>query len=291
MEFIKKIPILEGWSNDKKYCVTDKNGTKYLLRISAIEHYDAKKLEFNMMKKVALLDIPMCQAIELGVCDEGVYSIQSWIEGKNAEEALSSCSDNEKYSYGIDAGRILRKIHTIKAPKNKEDWEVYFNRKMDNKIKKYNECPIKYKNGQAFIDYINNNRNLLKNRPQVYQHGDYHIGNFMIADDKRLYVIDFNRSDYGDAWEEFNRIVWCAQKAPSFASGMLDGYFENNIPILFWKLLALYISSNTLSSICWAVPFGQEQIDVMINQADEILHWYDGMKSVIPAWYSRADER
>lgn len=185
----------------------------------------------------------------------------------------------------------MRKIHTIKAPKNKEDWEVRFNRKMDYKIKKYNECPIKHKNGQAFIDYINSNRNLLKNRPQVYQHGDYHIGNFMIADDKRLYVIDFNRSDYGDAWEEFNRIVWCAQKAPSFASGMLDGYFENNIPILFWKLLALYISSNTLSSICWAVPFGQEQIDVMINQADEILHWYDGMKSVIPAWYSRADER
>lgn len=110
MEFIKKIPILEGWSNDKKYCVTDKNGTKYLLRISAIEHYDAKKLEFNMMKKVALLDIPMCQAIELGVCDKGVYSIQSWIEGKNAEEALSSCSDNEKYSYGIDAGRFCEKF-------------------------------------------------------------------------------------------------------------------------------------------------------------------------------------
>ena len=90
---------------------------------------------------------------------------------------------------------------------------------MDYKIKKYGECPIKYENGQAFIDYINENRHLLKDRPQVYQHGDYHIGNMMIDRDGQLHVIDFNRNDYGDPWEEFNRIVWCAQKAPLFASG------------------------------------------------------------------------
>ena len=69
---------------------------------------------------------------------------------------------------------------------------------MNYKIKKYVECPIKYENGQAFIDYINENRHLLKNRPQVYQHGDYHIGNMMIDRGGQLHVIDFNRNDYGD---------------------------------------------------------------------------------------------
>ena len=34
-----------------------------------------------MMKKVALQNVPMCLPIEFGICDEGVYSIQSWIEG------------------------------------------------------------------------------------------------------------------------------------------------------------------------------------------------------------------
>ena len=62
---------------------------------------------------------------------------------------------------------------------------------------------------------ITANRYLLKDRPQVYQHGDYHIGNMMIDHNGQLHVIDFNRNDYGDPWEEFNRIVWCAQKAPS----------------------------------------------------------------------------
>lgn len=34
LTFATKEPINKGWSNDKKYCVTDENGTRYLLRIS-----------------------------------------------------------------------------------------------------------------------------------------------------------------------------------------------------------------------------------------------------------------
>ena len=247
MNFVTKEPINKGWSSDKKYCVTDENGTRYLLRVSDIAQHDTKQSEFNMMKQVASFGVPMCQPIEFGTCDEGVYSIQSWIDGDDAEEIMSAQSDTEQYVYGLEAGRILRKIHSIPAPDTQEDWEIRFNRKMDYKIKKYGECPIKYENGQAFIDYINENRHLLKDRPQVYQHGDYHIGNMMIDRNGKLHIIDFNRNDYGDPWEEFNRIVWCAQKAPLFASGMVNGYFDGDVPLEFWKLLALYISSNTLS--------------------------------------------
>ena len=66
---------------------------------------------------------------------------------------------------------------------------------------------------------------------------------------------------------------------------MINAYFENNVPLEFWKLLALYISSNTLSSVPWAIPFGEEQIGVMVNQAKEVLEWYDNMKNPVPAWY------
>ena len=285
MKFLTKNLIDKGWSRDKKYCVTDENGTRYLLRVSDISEYDAKKAEFEMMRQVSALGVPMCQPIEFGVCDEGVFSLQSWIDGDDAEEIIPALSDTEQYVYGLEAGRILKKIHSIPAPAMKEDWEARFNRKMDYKIQKYNECPIKYENGQAFIDYINENRRLLKNRPQSYQHGDYHIGNMIIGSDKKLYIIDFNRNDFGDPWEEFNRIVWGAQKSSLFASGMVNGYFENNVTLEFWKLLALYISSNTLSSVPWAIPFGEEQIGVMVNQAKEVLEWYDNMKNPVPAWY------
>lgn len=285
MRFVTKEAINKGWSGDKKYCVTDENGTRYLLRVSDIVQHDTKQSEFNMMKQVAALGVPMCQPIEFGTCEDGVYSIQSWIDGVDAEQVISDYSDTEQYVYGLEAGRILKKIHSIPAPVTQQDWEIRFNRKIDYKIKKYGECPIKYENGRAFIDYINANRHLLKNRPQVYQHGDYHIGNMMIDRNGQLHIIDFNRNDYGDPWEEFNRIVWCAQKSPLFASGMVNGYFDGDVPPDFWKLLALYISSNTLSSVYWAIPFGQDEVNTMLNQAGEVLSWYDNMRNAVPTWY------
>ena len=284
--FVSREEINRGWSGDKKYCVTDSGNNKFLLRISPIEMYDRKKEEFGFMKRVEALGIPMCRPIEFGTCDEGVYSIQSWIDGNDAENILPSLSDRQAYVYGIDAGKILKRIHSISAPDNAEDWELRFNKKIDRKIQGYNDCPIKYENGKLFLDYIEKNRHLLSNRPQCCQHGDYHSGNMMIDTNGDLTVIDFNRNDCGDPWEEFNRIVWCAQAYPSFASGMVDGYFDGEPPLEFWKLLALYISSNTLSSLYWAIPFGEAEITTMRNQAKEVLDWYDNMKNPIPTWYS-----
>jgi len=278
-------PITKGWSGDKKYCVTSADGKKYLLRISSAEQQNRKKDTFDMMQRVAALGVPMCQPVEIGVCEEGVYFLQSWIDGEDGSDLIPLMSARGQYTYGLDAGRILREIHSLPAPAIEEDWEVRFNRKIDRNIKKYIECPIKYKNDQTFIDYLNANRHLLKGRPQSYQHGDYHIGNMMIDSNGKLHIIDFDRDDYGDPWEEFNRIVWCAQTSPLFASGMVNGYFNDDVPMDFWRLLALYISSNTLSSVPWAIPFGQDEIDTMINQANDVLNWYDNMKNPVPIWY------
>ena len=287
-KIVSKTVLEKGWSTDKKYCAKDQDGGKYLLRISPIEQYGRKKSEFDLMNQVAELGVPMCVPLEFGTCDEGVYSIQSWIKGVDAETA--DLSYEEQYNYGIEAGQILKKIHCIPAPDNIESWADFFNRKIDRKIKAYEECSLKYDKGQIFIDYVNSHRHLLDGRPRTYQHGDYHVGNMMIGEDGKLYIIDFNRCDFGDPWEEFNRIVWCAQAIPLFAKGMVDGYFDNNVPMYFWELLALYISSNTLSSLPWAIPFGEGEINVMLNQANDVLSWYDNMNDLIPSWYKQGDK-
>ena len=283
---ISKTPIDKGWSGDQKYCAVTADGEKYLLRISSIDRLERKRREYEKMREVAQLGIPMCLPVEFGTCDEGAYSIQSWIDGEDAEEAIMAMDADVQYRYGLDAGRILAKIHTIPAPENVPDWETQFNAKIDRKIAMYENCELKYESGgEAFLQYIAENRHLLHGRPQGYQHGDYHIGNMMIDRNGVLTIIDFDRDDFGDPWEEFNRIVWCAQAAPAFASGMVDGYFDAEIPMEFWKLLALYICSNTLSSLPWAISFGGKEIQVMRNQAAEILQWYDDMKNVVPTWY------
>ena len=285
---VSKTLIDKGWSGDRKYCAVTADGRKYLLRVSSADHMERKRREFAQMGRVAELGIPMCLPVEFGTCADGVYSVQTWIEGEDAEPLVMAMDREAQYQYGLDAGKILRKIHTIPAPADAPDWAVRFNAKIDRKIAMYENCELKYEvGGEAFLAYIEQNRHLLAGRPQSYQHGDYHIGNMMIDRAGQLTVIDFDRDDFGDPWEEFNRIVWCAQAAPAFASGMVDGYFEDKVPLEFWKLLALYICSNTLGSLPWAIPFGEGEIRVMCQQAAHVLDWYDGMKKVVPSWYHK----
>lgn len=284
MNFITKEPINKGWSCDKKYCVTTADGTKYLLRITPFDKSASRENMFLMQQKVAELGIPMCKSLEIGECNEGIYILQTWIDGKDANEVIPYLADSEQYALGLEAGKILKKIHSIPAPKNQQDWENRINDKADLRIRKYNECPLKYDNGQAFIDFINANRYLLKGRPQVFQHGDYHIGNMMIENGK-IVIIDFDRYDFGDPWEEFKSITWCAQASPLFASGMVNGYFDNDVPMEFWKLLALYISLGTITSLPWAIPYGEGEVQTMRNLANEVLEWYDNMQNPVPSWY------
>lgn len=284
--FDSKILIDKGWSKDKKYCIEDEKGNKYLLRISPLEEYEKKKAEFEIMHKLASMHIPMCEALEFGTLKEGIYSIQTYIDGEDFEEVINNFSKDEQYAYGLKAGKLLKIMHSISLPTtNIENWDIRFNKKIDKRLENYQKSPIKYDGGQAFIDYIKSHRYLLKGRPQSFQHGDYHIGNMMLDRNNDLYIIDFNRFDYGDPWEEFNRIVWCAQASPYFASAMINAYFNDEIPEEFWKLLALYIATNTISSVVWAIPFGQAEIDTMLKQAQDILSWYGNMTKTIPNWY------
>lgn len=284
---VKKAKIEKGWSADQKYCVTTQDNKKYLLRISDKERFERKQQEFEHMQKVAALGIRMCQPIEFGMCDEGVYSLQSFIDGVPVEESIKNISEDQQYAYGVEAGQILRKIHTIPAYEGIESWEKHFNEKIDRKLKYYKESGLQYDFMEYFLEYTDTHRDLLKNRPQSYQHGDYHIGNMMLDQAGKLYIIDFDRDDFGDPWEEFNRIVWSAQNSHLFASGIVNGYFNDQVPLDFWKLLVLYISNNTISSIPWAFSFSDEEVEIMIKQAKEILSWYDNMNQVIPTWYRK----
>lgn len=283
--FVSLTPVEKGWSGDRKYRAVLEDGTTVLYRVTPPESYARKREEFAYMRRAEALGVPMCRPLHFGVNSDGVYSVQSWIDGEDAETAVSCLSAREQYRLGFQAGKILRRLHTIPAPADAEEWELRFSRKLERKIAAYESCPIRYPEGERFLSCIAENRRLLRNRPQVMQHGDYHIGNLMLQNGQ-IFVIDFNRFDWGDPYEEFNRIVWCAQCSPAFAAGQVRGYFGGEPQEEFWRLLALYIASNTLSSLPWAIPFGQREIDTMLRQAQDVLHWYRGMREPVPLWYT-----
>lgn len=283
---VSRTPIGKGWSGDQKYLASTADGAAYLLRISPVEKLERRRRTFALMQRVYALNVSMCAPVECGLSGEGAYVLLGWIEGEEAETAVPKLSLAQQYACGREAGRILSMIHTLPAPETQEDWEPRFNRKIDRNIRMYLECGAPRENAAKFIDYINANRQLLKNRPQSFQHGDYHIGNMLLDRAGRLTVIDFDRDDFGDPYEEFNRIVWCAHASPRFASGMADGYFGEPVPMDFWRLLALYVFSNQLSSVPWAMQFGEDEVATMQKQAREVLAWYDNLQNPVPNWYA-----
>jgi len=288
-DFTSRIPIEKGWSEDKKYCVTDAAGCKYLLRVSPLSRYETRKALYEILWDVAATGIPMNQPIDFWVGDEGVCMLYSWIDGEDLTEgALPHLPGAEQYALGLRAGEILRKIHTIPAPESQEDWEPRFNRKIDTKIRKYHECGLRFEGDEHVLAYIEQNRHLLEDRPQCFQHGDYHVGNMMLEQGK-LRIIDFDRYDFGDPWEEFNRIVFSVQDSPHFAIGQMRGYFDGEPPLEFFKLICLYIASNMLSSLYWAIPFGQSELDFMMKLNEDTLGWYDNMRNPVPNWYLKGE--
>ena len=183
-------PITKGWSEDKKYRVTTADGIKYLLRVTPISRYETRKALFEMLERVAALDIPMCVPIEFGTCGDragrskceplrgshsslpahasGVYSIQSWIGGEDLKTVLPGLSETEQYILGFKSGEILRKMHTVPAPETQEEWDFRYNRKTNMKVRQYQECGLRFDGDGYVIEYIEQNRRLLKNRPQCF---------------------------------------------------------------------------------------------------------------------------
>lgn len=282
---VRKIPINKGWSSDGKFHIYLEDGSEYLLRESAPDTFERKKTEFEHMTNAFEIGIPMCRPVEFGCSDSKVYAAYSWINGRDLREILDNFDQKQQYRYGIEAGKALRLIHSIPAPADLKPWEDRFNAKISRKIQMYLDCPLKYPDNGCILNYVISHKHLLNGRPQSYQHGDFHDGNMMIDENGSLLIIDFDREDYGDPWEEFNRIVWSAQISPRFASGMIDGYFDHNVPQEFWKLLCLYICTNALGSLPWAIAYGDREVAVMQAQTAEILEWYDHMRREIPSWY------
>ena len=282
---VSREPIDRGWSADRKYRAVGADGTAYFLRISPMEQYENRKLQFSHIRQVRDLGVRVCEPVECGVCAEGCYTLLGWIDGQDAEAVLPDLTGGQRYALGLEAGRMLGAIHGLPLPFEAVPWAERYRRKIDPKLAAYERCPLKYEKGELYLDLIRRERHLTENRPQVWQHGDFHCGNLMLDENLRLWVIDFDREDIGDPWYEFNRIIWDVRVGAEYARGMVDGYFGGRVPEEFWRLQRLYQSQNMISSLPWALGFGDEEIRIATENAALVLSWYDDLKEVVPNWY------
>ncbi len=285
-EVIKKIAA--GWSEDTKFYIEDNEENKYLLRLSDISEYDNKINEFEFIRTCNSLEFKMSKALNLGICNnnKNVYMLLSWVEGETLSYGLRNINSREQYELGLEAGKILNEIHSLEIEPEK-------NLIPNNKKNKILENLIKYENSinrvdkdQVAIDFVRSNIEKINTLSPVYKHGDYHVGNLIFTPQNTIGVIDFNRWEYGDRYEEFQRIQsFDVEVSIPFSIGKIHGYFDGEPTLEFWNKLAIYVAYTALYSIVWAEKFGEEDINGMKKRCIDTLDDYNDFNTMIPKWY------
>ena len=193
-------------------------------------------------------------------------------------------TNEQAYNIGFEAGRTLKKLHSIPVSEQKVSWWQKYSEKIPKKIKNLKSCGLGFNEQERVIDYVCDNMYLVKNREQTFSHADYHVGN-LIVNNGKIGVIDFDKNTVADTYDDFKPFCWNVFASEYFETGLINGYFDNNPPPKFFKILALYAAESTLSHLPWSIKFGEQEIKTAYKVINSVLNWYDNFNLEIPTWY------
>ncbi|HDR3886639.1 TPA: phosphotransferase [Bacillus cereus] len=280
--------ISKGFSPDKKYIITTTDDEKYLLRAGNIKEYERKKIEFQILKEMQKRNVQAQRPIELGMLEEvGLcYSVFSYLEGEDAKNLLPTYTPREQYNIGIEAGKDLATMHTHEAPKDILPWYERAMKKHRKYLEAYKTCGIKIKNDDKIIKFIDENEMYVQNRPNRFQHDDFHLENIIVRDGKYVGVIDFNGYDWGDPLHDFVKIALFARDINiPYSIGQIEGYFNGRIPEEFWKLYAVYVGMTVFSSVVWCLRAAPHMLDDTLERLTIVLEDHKDFELSKPIWF------
>lgn len=277
--------IFKNWAGDREYDICTFSGENYKLEMSNNTFINKKKEEFEFSKKLGELYVH--KPLDFGMCNKNTYSFSLYekYDITYLSDIIDKLNKTEQYRIGLESGKMLKRVHSLNVL-TKKNWEEIYNKKIDHILNMFFECEFNIENTDKIINYINSNRGLLSDRPQCLLHGNYHIGNIAIdMKNNKLGISSLNEYLYGDPWLDFIHIVKSVPVSPVFACGQIDGYFNKNVPIEFFKLLSLYIACNQLSEITWSLAYGEQKYEIAVNNAIKIFKWHNYFFSSRPNWY------
>ena len=286
--FTKMELIDKGWSGDKKFYIETDTCERLLLRIADISKRAQKQSEYDMLKRVAALDIPAPRPINFGVCNEGksVYQLLTWVDGEDLSVVLPKISGEEQYLLGVKAGALQRRLHTIPVQNDFEDWSTWYGRRVQEKLELYFAYEQELSALKPCVDYLMQQKDLLLHRPQTFHHGDFNPTNIVLMPEGELAAIDFNdcgRNGCDPVWE-FCTIPYGQNPNAFYYTGLLNGYYDGEPPQAEFAVLAYYFA--------WEALYGMVDARVDDFMAEDsrrhmenVLEWYDNMRNVVPSWY------
>ena len=220
-----------GMSKDIKKIV-NMNGETFLLRKVV---YSVEKLNhYKLLSLIKEEDINISKLRYLYYDSHYIYAFFDYINGIVLEDCIRELSKKTAYNYGVQAGHILRQIHDNKILNNKLKSKISNMKCVDIVIKNYRKINIKSSNTDTIFNMIlhdisNTNINF---DDYCYLNADFHYGNFILNKGK-LFVVDLEKHEIGNRYRDFT-FIYTYNENKTFALGIIDGYFDNNVSTDFW---------------------------------------------------------
>ena len=279
--------VEKGWSREAKYRVDAGDNRAYLFRVRPQGELTSHREEFDFVRRLfnAGLPVPKPHAVGQALDGQSTWMLLDWVEGEDLDLVLPTLNPKEQYALGVEAGRVLRAIHsTKKAQRATPSRDI--REKSLAKIKKVEEAGLKLQDGELVAAFARKHLHWLGTQELGCQHGDFHPGNLVFTPGRSIAVIDFNRWDIGDPVEEFYKIQsFTIENSLPFARGQLHGYFDGDPDQAFWQSLAVHVAVASLYSVRWAHPFGEMEVQGMVARYDRAIKDYQGFTRLVPAWY------
>ena len=76
------------------------------------------------------------------VSNKYVLTILSWIKGKELRESFQFFTHSQHYNLGVNAGKILKILHTDQKSYVNRSWFEIYSDKIDKKLKKKKKCNL-----------------------------------------------------------------------------------------------------------------------------------------------------
>jgi len=298
--WVERIPGLEpgdrleyipkGYSDDDKFIVHRREGVSCLLRTCVIGLRDRKKEEYEALGAMKRLGVNCSRPLAFGELPELgiVYQLLSYMEGEEAAVALPVLPQDAQYRIGFEAGEELKRMNGVEAPTHIPAWEDRLAAKFRRNLTAYADCGTRLDDDGKVLAFIEANLHLLADRPNRFQHDDFHVGNLVVRDGRLSGVIDFNRFDWGDPVHEFLKAgLFSAPVSIPFAVGQVHGYHGGEPDGLFWRLYALYLAMNVVGSVPWIRKVKPEETGQMIDRIHAVLAEHRWFELDTPLWYSR----
>lgn len=211
-------------------------------------------------------------------------NIYPWIEGVDLKTWSTTASLSDYYHKGERCGRLLHSIHNATVTTKFSDFDIT-SHMMENieliRQSKINFPNIKgiWKNPALIIE------GLQRNVSPALVHLDFKPKNVMLSDNK-ICVVDWDSCAIADPWLDFwDKGLSLYPKRESFSAGLLDGYFNDEIPTTFWKYFQALSVFAFLQATAWAIKRGDKSHCFLVE--NYLWESYQGFCVTVPKWYNK----